>query len=315
MSIVVESNPYTASVPDASHYLVARASVEKRSIQQPKVTGKDDESYTRMADKVSYLWAGSEGTAYDEVESAILKRWTESRPSDREFLEKAVDLFVESQKWPMNSMKDTLEWLEYMKKFGIDSKRYFAWVHEQYELLARERRKGFDDITLERFSKSLVTADWKDANDDSARVNIYLLNTEASLKPEIYLGPLGKSRLAVRVNSECLRIQKADFHTAESHGVTAINPDILLDMRYVPLELGRSKQTLLFVPIGESIGPLPLTTSRSMLSKWARECLPYASLAPRPRHYKFRGRGLAGHWNCPSAQDSEKGDAEQIVHG
>lgn len=166
MSIVVESNP--------SHYLVVRASVEKRSIQQPKVTGKDDESYTRMADKVSYMWPDPEGTAYDEVESAILKRWTESRPSDREFLEKAVDLFVESQKWPMKSMKDTLEWLEHMKKSGIDSKRYFAWVHEQYELLAREKRKGFDDITLERFSKSLVTADWKDANDDSARVNIYL---------------------------------------------------------------------------------------------------------------------------------------------
>jgi hypothetical protein len=116
MSIAAESNPYTASVPDASHYLVARASVEKRSIQQPKVTGKDDESYTRMADEASYLWAGFEGTAYDEVESAILKRWTESRPSDKKFLEKAVDLLVEFQKWPMNSMKDTLEWLEHLKK-------------------------------------------------------------------------------------------------------------------------------------------------------------------------------------------------------
>ena len=317
MSTAAESNPYTytAFVQDASHYLVARASVKKRSIQ-PKVTGKDDERYTRMLGKALYLWAGFEGTAYDEVGSAILKRWTESSLSDKKFLENAVDLLVEFQKRPMKSMKDSLEWSEHLKKSGIDSKRYLAWVDEQYELLAREKRKGFDDITLKRFSDSLITADWRDANDDSAIVNAYLLNTEASLKPEIYLGLLGKSRLAVRVNSECLRPQKADFHTAESHGVTAINPDILLDMRYVPLERDGSKQTLLFIPIGESIGPLPLITSRSMLSKWARECLPYASLAPEPRHYKFRGRELARHWNCPSAQYSENGgDAEHIVHG
>jgi hypothetical protein len=83
------------------------------------------------------------------------------------------------------------------------------------------------------------------------------LNTEASLKPEIYLRPLGKSCLAIRVNGECLRPQKADFHAAESHGVTAINLDIFPDMRFVPLGQGRSKQTLLFIPIGESTGPLP----------------------------------------------------------
>ena len=284
MSTAAELNPYPVSVPDTSHNLVIPASVKDRSIQQPKLTGKDDECYTRMLDKVSCLWADCEDSPYLEVINAILKRWTESGPSDKKFFEKAVDLFSEFQNRPMKSVKDSWEWLEYLKKSGIDLFRYTAWVDEQYELLAREKRKGFENITLERFSRSLITADWKDANDDSAIVNLYLLNTKASLKPEIYLGPLGKSRLAVRVNSECLRPPKADSHTAKSYGVTDIFPDILLDMSYVPLVPGLAKQTMLFIPIGESIDTLPLTTSRSMLSKWARKCLPYASFAPHPKH-------------------------------
>ena len=139
--------------------------------------------------------------------------------------------------------------------------------------MAREKGKGFDDIALETFSRSLITADWKDANDDSAIVNAYLLNAELSLKPEIYLGPLGKCRLAVRVNGECLGTRKTDLHTANLYDVTTINPYIVLDMRYVPLESGESRQSMLFIPIGESMGALPVTTSRYMLIVWARECL------------------------------------------
>ena len=60
------------------------------------------------------------------------------------------------------------------KKSGIDSKRYFAWVDEQYEFLARKKRKDFDDITLKRFNASLNTANWKDTNDDSIIINAYL---------------------------------------------------------------------------------------------------------------------------------------------
>ncbi|KAL9627537.1 MAG: hypothetical protein Q9164_007576, partial [Protoblastenia rupestris] len=249
MSTAVESYPYTASVPDASRYLVARASVKKRLIQQPKVTGKYDEHYRRIVDKASYLWAGFEGHAYDEVVTAILKQWTESEPLYKIFLETAIDLLVEFQNRPMKNMKDSLEWSERLRKSGIDLKRYLAWVDDQYERLAREKGKGFDDITLETFSRSLITADWKDANHDSAIVNAYLLNAEPSLKPEIYLGPLGKLRLAVRVNGEGLGPQNTHFNIADSYDVTAINPYILLEMRYVPLKSGKSRQTMLFVPI------------------------------------------------------------------
>jgi hypothetical protein len=261
MSTGAESNLNIASVPDASHYLVAQVSINKRSMEQPKVKGEDDEHYKRMPNNLAHLWSGSKGVAYDEVGNAILEQWFDSGPPDKNFIEKAVDVLIEFQKRPMKSMKDSLEWLEHLKKSEIDSKKYFAWVDEQYEFLAREKRKGIDDISLERFSSSLLTANWRDANDDSAIVNAYLLNTETSLCPEIHLGSLGCSPLAVRVNSECSRTQNADFHTAESHGVTAINPDILLDMRIVPLGPGESKQTLLFVPIGESIDPLPLTSA------------------------------------------------------
>ena len=280
------------------------------------MTGKDDACHKRMLDKVLSLWTGMVGSAYDEVCVTIFEQWTVSPLSDKRFLENAVDLLVEFQNRPMKSMKDSSEWLEHVRKTGIDSKRYLVWVDEQYEILACKERKGFDNLTLEMFSKSLVIADWKNANDDSAMVNAYLLNTEASFRPEIYLGPLGMSALAVRVNSECLRPQNADFQNTESHGVSAIYPDILLDMRYVPLRQGRSKRTLLFIPIGESMDPLPLTTSRSMLSKCVREYLPYASLATRSRSWEFRGRELAGHWNYPSAPASEdEREAEHIIHG
>jgi hypothetical protein len=316
MSVDTKLNPYTVSVPDASHYPVARSSVKELSTQQPKVTDKEDERHKRIVDKTSYLWAGFEGNAYDEVVDAIVNQWTESGPPDKKFLEKAVDLLVDFQNRPMKNMKDSLEWSERLKESGIDSKRYLAWVDEQYERLAREKHKGFDDITLKKFSLSLTLADWKDANDDSAIVNAYLLKAEPSLKPEIYLGRLGKSRLAVRVNGKCLRPQKTDFHTADSHGVTAINPDILLEMRYVPLKSGESRETMLFIPIGESMGPLPLTNSRYMLTNWVRECLLYGTPARPPNRKNFRGREMAGHWNCPSAKDFEEGgNAARTVHG
>ncbi len=254
MSPAVESNLPTAPVPDASHDLGTGASVKKRSIQHPKVVGKDDSHFTRIVDKASYLWAGLEGNAYDEVVNAILNQWTESEPSDKKFLETAIDLLVEFQNRPMKNMKDSLEWSEHVKKSGINLKRYLAWVDDQYERLAREKGKDFDEITLEMFSRSLITADWKEANDESAIVNAYLLNTEPSLKPDIYLGPLGKLLLAVRVNGECLGPQHTDSHTADIHDVTAINPHVLLEMRYESLIPGdESRQTMLFIPIGESM--------------------------------------------------------------
>ncbi|KAN0070040.1 hypothetical protein V8E54_011621 [Elaphomyces granulatus] len=106
----------------------------------------------RMRNILSPLWAGY-GGAYYEVRAAILDQWNKSGPVDRKFLEKAVVLFVEFQNRPMESIKDCLEWSDYLEKAGIDPERYFSWVQEQYDLLACKQNEGFVDITLERFSK------------------------------------------------------------------------------------------------------------------------------------------------------------------
>ena len=59
----------------------------------------------------------------------------------------------------METWKDCLEWSGYLDKTGIDSKRYFSWVHKQYELLDQRKRKGFENISLERFSECLMAVD------------------------------------------------------------------------------------------------------------------------------------------------------------
>lgn len=318
MSTAVDSTQYTVSARDESHHPDAPASDKKRSIQHPKVLSQvsiaDREGYMRMWNKVSRLWADFEGIAYEEVRDAILAQWIKSEPVNKKFLEKAVDLLVEFQNRPMKSMKDCLEWSDYLEKAEIDSKTYHSWVQEQYKQLACKKREGFENITLERFSKCLLTADWKDANDDSAIVNAYLLNAELCLKPEIYLGPFENFHLAVRVNGRCLRPRKADLSTAESYGVTAINPNILLAMRYVP-RASWNLESFLFIPIGESIGPRPLTTIRYMLINWARECVPYGSFAPNLRHYKFPGGALEGHRSCPGAEDLGGGCPGRFIRG
>ena len=147
-------------------------------------------------------------------------------------------------------MKDCLEWSDYVKKNKINSKRYFLWVQEQYELLARRKRKDFEDISLERLSECLMVADWKDANDESAVVNAYLLTADLSPKPEIYLGTILNWPLALRINGRCLKVPKAELSTVESYGVTAINPDVLLSIRYL-LGSDSAAQSFLFIPIGQ----------------------------------------------------------------
>jgi hypothetical protein len=201
-------------------------------------------------DKLEHLWEGFEHRAYKDVNSVLFEQWRTSAPPEKQFLENAVDLLIEFHKQPIRNIKDSLEWLEHLRISGIDSTKYLTWVDTLYELLAREKNKDFENITLEKALNSLHTANWKDANDESAIANSYLSNTVASLHPNIYLGSLGKSFLAVRVNSECVRPQKADYQTAELLGVTAINPDILLGMRFKTPNGHKSIQ-LLVIPLGK----------------------------------------------------------------
>ena len=99
----------------------------------------------------------------------------------------------------------------------------------------------------------LMVADWKDARDESAVVNAYLLKANLSPKPEIYLGTILKDwPLALRINGRCLEVPKADFSTAELYGLMAINPDVLLSIRYL-LRSDSAAQSFLFIPIGQSI--------------------------------------------------------------
>lgn len=250
MSTVVVPTRSNVSVLDVSHYLDGRRLSKKRLIlyligEKLKSLNRGG-GFKRILGKLRNLWPGLRTAVYDEVRVATLEQWIESPLLDKKFLEKAIDLLAEFQNWSMKNRDDRCDWLSYLEKAEIDLKRYFRWVDEQYELVTRKKRKGFKDITLKRFSDCLVTADWKYSNDESAIFNTYLLDTKAGLEPEIYLGPFKNSHLAVRMNGESLRPQKADISTIEACGVTTINPDILLAMRYVPLQLGKLMKSLLF---------------------------------------------------------------------
>jgi hypothetical protein len=188
MPTAVESPRCTNSGPDDSHYSDSQRPSKKRSIQHPKVlkqksiVGRED---TRMSSKVECLWADSDNIDYEEARKSILKQWTESGLPDKKFLEKAVDLFAEYQKLPKKCIKEYLEFSDSVENAGVDSTRYFKWQAEQLDLLASMRERPFKNITLGRFSESLLKADWKHANDESAIINRYLLYTEMSDKPEI----------------------------------------------------------------------------------------------------------------------------------
>jgi hypothetical protein len=155
-------------------------------------------------------------------------------------------------------MSDAVKWSYKVQLTDIDSERYFSWVEKQYQLLAHLKSKDFQNITLEKFSESLRSANWRNADDGSAIVNAYLLNADLSSKPEIFLGRYKSSLLSVRVNGRCLNPPKTDLSTAESYGVTAINPNILLSIRYVTSN--KSKKSFLCIPVGK-ISPCPLNHS------------------------------------------------------
>lgn len=279
MSATIDSTQRTVSDCDESLHSDALASDKKRMIQHLKANstaGDDSDTLNQMRRNISHLWAGYHSIAYFKVRDAILNEWRKSESVDRQFLERAVVLLISFQHRPMESMKDCLDWSKRVEKSGIDSDRYFSWVKEQYEQLARERREGFEDITLERFSESLMEADWKNANDESVIVNSFLWNADISRKPDIYLGTFARCPLSVRVNGRCLNPPKANVSTAESYDVSAINPNILLSIRYVPGASAGGKESFLFIPIGESIGPHPRTIVRYVLIYRSRECVSYA---------------------------------------
>ena len=152
-----------------------------------------------------------------------------------------------------------MNWLDEVEGSGIDTGKYLVWSERQYELLASEKSRGFDNITPKQFSDCLEKADWKTCNDNSATVNAYLLYPRKNIKPELYLGriTLGEPnhRLAVRVNGDVLSPQEADLSNLESYGVTAVNPKTLMQMRYRDIE-SNERESFLFVPIGESINLL-----------------------------------------------------------
>ena len=250
---------HTPPAAEHSHGPNTGVTSESHSIQRPEIVAQDHDGAKGMKDKLSLLWAGSEGHAYKVVTSAIFEQWTKYKQPEKEFLEKAVELLVKFQDRTMEHMLDTLDWLDYVKGSGIDTEKYLAWSERQYKLLASEKSRGFDNITPKQFSDCLEKADWKTCNDDSAIVNAYLLYAGKNIKPELYLGriPLGQPKhwLAVRVNGDVLSPQEADLSNLESYGVTAVNPKTLLQMRYTNIE-SNERESFLFVPIGESIDVL-----------------------------------------------------------
>jgi len=149
----------------------------------------------------------------------------------------------------MESMSNSLNWSQEVRRTGIDSKRYFSWVEKQYQLLAHMKSKDCQDITLRRFSSCLRDADWRAANDGCAIVNAYLLNAGFSSMPSVFLGKVGTSFLAVRVNGRCGKLPEVDMSTAEAYGFTAINLNILLLVRYAASD--ESKNSFLCVPLGK----------------------------------------------------------------
>ena len=254
----VDSSPRTGSARDEyladDEALNSRRTIQLHHRELSQSDVPSNKAVSGMVYKCLRLWHGCSGVAYTDVRLAIVDKWEESSPVDRKFLEDAVDLLQIFQTRTMESTINSWDWSNEVIQTKIDAARYFSWVQDQYQLLARKKRQGFDNITLERFIDCLLKANWMHANDESAVVNFYLLNADLSRKPEINLGTIANYILSLRVNGTCLRIPKADVSTADSYGVTIKNPDILLSIRYVASDGG--KESFLFVPIGE-LGPSP----------------------------------------------------------
>jgi hypothetical protein len=261
MSTAISLGQYALPTRDNSQHSAASASGTKPSIvlQDPRSQAlKPEPDLKPMHDKVLRLWEDFEGTAYEGVRNDILADWKSSDGPQREFLTRAVELLAEFQKQPMKTMMDSLKWSKYLETAKIEPRKYLAWAQNQYEQLEVNKRKFFD-ISLETLSGCLSKADWKTANDDSAIFNAYLLNADLNTKPDFYLGPYRQldSHLALRLNSRCLTPPNVDHHTARFYGVTAINPNILLSLRYVRLT-SKTKRENLFIPLGEFINSCPL---------------------------------------------------------
>lgn len=224
---------------------------ERPSPQSPSLKPGLSESSTQLRIDVSKLWSESDSAAYTETRKKIAAQWSSATGESRKrFLERAVELLADHQSRPMASPKDTLDWLKYLDTSGIDPERYLDWAQEQYKLLAAEKRK-FYNISIKRFSECLSRAHWLDGNDESAIVNAYLLDADRYVMPQIYLGPFEDSHLALRLNGTCLRPPNADLATIESYGVTDVNVNILLGIRFLVSNSDNLQRDLLFIPLGE----------------------------------------------------------------
>jgi hypothetical protein len=268
MSTSIDPTEHTVSGPNVTYHPDTPAS-DKREPSEPhtrlrdstsaifEADKKNEKRYNPIWDQVSHLWSydGSWTYAHEHRLShlRILKEWRESGQQDKRFLEKAVSLLIEFQRRPMKSMKNCLEWSDFLKESDIDSERYLSWVQKQYELLASAKSKSFEDLSLHSFRDTLTAANWQEANNESAKVNAYLMKAKSSGKPEISFGSTHGWPLALWVHGRCLKVPKADFSTAELRGVTVINPDVLLSIRFVPLGSNSHAQSFLFIPIGNKI--------------------------------------------------------------
>ncbi len=181
-------------------------------------------------------------------------------------MEQAIDLLFEYQN------RDYKEWSDCLHNSNIKDK-YETWAYELRHRLEWERHKIFRAITVKEFCDALIIADWKKeddswtyANNPSALVRYHLMYADPSPKPEIYLGSSETSSFAVRVNGQCLHPAEAGCVALNFYGPSNIYDDCLFAMRYEPLGPVQSPQTLMFIPIGKSTGPLLLTTTRSVLS-------------------------------------------------
>ena len=199
---------------------------------------------------LSKLWSESNEPAYIKTRNKMAAEWRTIGKSRRLFLERAVALLAEHQSWPMAGPKDMLDWLRHLEESGIDQQKYLDWEQKQHELLAAEKRM-FYDISVEKFSECLSRAQWLDGNNESAIVNAYLLYADRFVDPQIYLGRFEDSHLGLRLNGTCLRPPNADFETIESYGVTDVNVNILLDIRYLAANSDNLRRNLSFIPLGE----------------------------------------------------------------
>lgn len=222
---------------------------------QATTTSRHDHPHTSALDEY-YIGNGrSDDDVIDSDDSERNDSFDKERPRSRSQVATFHSLLEKRKNLPTRiEIEDRLDWIEHVRSVLEDEdvvEDFFKWMRAEIDSKA-----PYEKVTMAKFKSSLKEADWEKLNPASRIVTSKLCELYIDRDPQLYLGISKGFQTALRLNSRALILRDADLSICDFHNIEIVNPPPLLAMRYIPLDSSGEKQSLLFITLGKSIGPI-----------------------------------------------------------